>query len=103
MQIARIADLAITTSTTRPGTPFDAPATGDDAMTITPATAARLAKVRECIAGAADELYGIDRDTLDEPGWIALIGAANDIRVAERALARMLGERPNREAAALEG
>ena len=71
-------------------------------MITTAATAERLAKVRECIAGAADELYGIDRDSLDEPGWIALIGAANDIRKAERAIARLIGERPAREAA-LEG
>ena len=59
---------------------------------ITPATAERIADARARIAGAADELYEIDRDTLDEPGWIALIGAANDARKAERALAGMLGE-----------
>ena len=64
---------------------------------ITPSTAARLAAVRKRIAGAADDLYAIDRDTLDAPGWIALIAAANDIREAEHALARMLGERPTRE------
>ena len=62
-------------------------------MTTTAATAERLAKVRECIAGAAEELYGIDRDTLDDPGWIALIGAANDIRKAERELGRLIGDR----------
>ena len=66
-------------------------------MNITTATAERLAKVRECIAGAADDLYDIDRDTLDAPGRIALYAAANDIREAEHALARMLGERPTRE------
>ena len=64
---------------------------------ITHTTAERLAKVRSCIAGAADDLYGIDHDTLDVASRIALTAAANDIREAEHALARLLGERPTRE------
>ena len=39
----------------------------------------------------------IDRDTLDAPGWIALIGAACQIREAEHALARLIGKHPARE------
>ena len=68
--------------------------------TIAPDTAARLAKVRECIAGAADDLYEIDSNTLDTPSYIDMIAAANDIREAERALDRLIGESP---APALEG
>ena len=91
---ARLADIRLTADQTGgPGIPFDSPDSGDHAMTsITPDTTARLAKVRACIAGAADELYEIDRDTLDAPGHIDMIAAANDIRAAERTLARLIGE-----------
>lgn len=70
-------------------------------MTTTPATAARLAKVRECIAGAADELYAIARDMPDAQRGMALTAAANNVRAAEHDLARLIGK-PVREAA-LEG
>ena len=64
--------------------------------TITTASAVRIADVRKRIA-AADDLYDLDRDTLDTQGWIELITAANGIREAEHTLARLLGERPTRE------
>lgn len=59
--------------------------------TATEQTFARIDEIRARIAAAADDLYAIDRDTLitadeNEADWIALIGAANDIRKAERAL-----------------
>ena len=64
---------------------------------MTADTAARIADVRKRVAAAANDLYDVDRHTLDAQGWIALTGAANDIREAEHALARLLGERPTRE------
>ena len=104
---ARFADIRLTADqTTRPGKPFGplppgcrpvSPSDSPPATETAPSpgaadTTERLAKVRACIAGAADELYEIDRDTLDAPGYIDMIAAANDIRAAERALARLIGE-----------
>ena len=66
-------------------------------MTLPADTAARIADVRTRVAAAANDLYEIDRDTLDVQGGIALAGAGIDLRNAEHALARLIGERPTRE------